>query len=882
MRALRAVFIRLGGLFNKKCQERELAEELESHLQLHIEDNLRAGLSPEEARREALVKFGALEATKEACRDRSRLQLLDTLSRDFRYAARTLRKNPGFTAVVVLSLGLGIGANTAVFTFVDAALLKPLPYPNADRIVALLQRPLKGKDTSPVAPRSFVRWQDRARSMEALAIAQVVPINTQGVEGAEQVSGLWTTSKLFEVFGVKPMMGRLFEDQEGLDRAAIRAESESSQVVILSHGYWQRRFGSNPDILGKTIPTGHSSATIIGILPAGFRVGTLQIDLFLPIRVDRANPDAIGSRGFQCFGLLRRGVTVETAQAEMTVLAEQIGRELSVEKDWRVVVLSLRDYLVRDNRLVLLVLLAVVGFVLLIACANLAGLLLTRGVGRRSELALRASLGAGRGRLVQQLLVESLTVSILGGVLGLLLGFWASRALVILGKEAVEFGQMAQVHLDVRVLSFTLGLSLLTAIVFGLAPAWQISRFDLRESLKAHGQGADSRSQQRFRAAMVVGEVALAVVLLVGAGLLLRTFSHLLDVKLGFRPEQVLTMRMIVRGDPAFRSSLVEDVLDRVESLPEVHAVGTIQFLPLSGWTNNGPFYFVGRPKPADPKSMESDVSTVSRGYFAAMGIPVLRGRPFTREDRLNSRRVALVNQSFVNRFCPGLDPIGQVIMGDWANPKPTEIIGVVGDIRHNGLAEEPRPTVFLAQAQVPGYITYLVVRASGEPMALAHAVRKEVADVDPTQAVTAAQPMEQYVSAALVRPKLYSVFLGFFSALALMLAAIGLYGLMAYAVSRRTHEIGIRMALGARPGAVLRSTLRQGGRLISLGLVLGVACSLVFSRFVASLLYGVTTGDLTTYLVAGTLLTGIALVAAYIPARRASKVDPMIALRYE
>ena len=882
MRGLRAFFIRVGGLFNKKRRERELAEELESHVQLHLEDNLRAGMSPEEARRKALLKFGDFEATKEAYRDRSRLQLLDTLGRDLRYALRTLRKNPGFTAVAVLSMGLGIGANTAVFTFVNAALLKPFPYPSADRIVALLQRPLKGKEAAPVAPRSFVKWQDRARSFEALAIAQVVPINTQGVEGAEQVAGLWTTSRLFQVFGVRPMIGRLFEDEEGLNRAAVRAGSGSNQVVVLSHGYWQRRFASNPDILGKTILTGHSSATIIGVLPPGFRLGTLQVDLFLPIRVDRANPDAIGSRGFQCFGLLRRGVTVERAQAEMTVLADQIGRELPVEKDWGVVVLSLRDYLVRDNRLVLLVLFAVVGFVLLIACANLAGLLLTRGVGRRSELALRASLGAGHGRLVQQLLVESLTVSILGGILGLLLGFWASHALVILGKDAVEFGQMAEVHLDTRVLAFTLVLSLLTAIVFGLVPALQISRFDLRDSFKEHGQRADSPNQQRFRAAMVVGEVALAVVLLVGAGLLLRTFSHLLDVKLGFRPEQVLTMRMIVMGDPAFRSSLVEGVLDRVENLPGVRAVGTIQFLPLSGWTNNGPFYFVGHPKPADPRSMESDVSTVSRGYFAAMGIPVLRGRPFTREDRQESRRVALVNRSFVNRFCPIEDPIGQIIMGDWANPKPTEIIGVVGDIRHNRLTEEPRPTVFLAQVQVPGYITYVVVRSLADPMALATAVRREVAKVDPSQAVTDAQPMEQYVAAALVRPKLYSVLLGFFSALALMLAAIGLYGLMTYTVSQRTHEIGIRMALGARPGAVLRSTLNEGSRLVFLGLALGVACSLVFRSFIASLLYGVTPGDLTTYLAVGALLSGVALIAAYLPARRASKVDPMIALRYE
>jgi len=881
MRAFRVFFARLGGLFQKKRRERELAEEIESHLSLHIEDNLRAGMSPEEARRNALLKFGSIEATKEAYRDRF-FQVLETLGRDLRYAVRTAYRNPVFTAVAVVSLGLGIGASTAVFTFVNAALLKPLPYSNADRIVALLQRPLKGSGTTPVAPRSFVQWQDRATSFEALAIAQVVPINTRGIDAAEQVAGLWTTPSLFRVFGARPALGRLFDDQEGLNRATIHAESGNSQVVVLSHGYWQRRFGSNPEIVGKTIPTGRASATVIGVLPAGFRVGTLQVDLFLPLLVDGGNPDAAGSRGFQCFGLLRKGLEIEAAQAEMTLLADQIGRELAVEKDWTVVVLSLRDFLVRDNRTVLLVLLGAVGFVLLIACANLAGLLLTRGVGRCSELALRTSLGAGSRRLVQQLLVESLTLSLLGGVVGLILGFWASRALVVLGRDAVEFGQMSGAHLDGRVFAFTLGLSLVTGIVFGLAPVWQVSRFDLSASLKGRRQGGDSPGQQRFRAALVMGEVAVAVVLLVGAGLLLRTVSHLLDVRLGFRPEQVLTMRMIIMGDPAFRSNLVENVLDRVETLPGVHAAGTIQFLPLSGWNNNGPFHFLGRPKPADPKSMDSDVSTVSRGYFQAMGIPILRGRSFSRRDRMHIPRVALVNQSFVDRFCSGEDPVGQRIIGDWADPKPTEIVGVVGDIRHTGLTEGPRPTVFLAQSQVPGYITYLAVRASGEPTALANAIRKEVERVDPIQAVTAVQPMEQYVSSALLRPKLYSVALGFFSILALLLAALGLYGLMAYSVSRRTHEIGIRMALGARRGALLWSIVIQGSRLVFLGLVLGVVCALAFTRFLATQLYGVSTGDLVTYLVVTALLSAVALVAVYIPARRAARVDPMVALRYE
>jgi len=381
---------------------------------------------------------------------------------------------------------------------------------------------------------------------------------------------------------------------------------------------------------------------------------------------------------------------------------------------------------------------------------------------------------------------------------------------------------------------------------------------------------------------LVIGEMALAVVLLVGAGLLLRTFSHLLAVKLGFQPEQVLTMRMIVLGDPTVRSNLVENVLDRVENLPQVHSAGTIQFLPLSGFTNNGPFHFLGRPLPADPTSMESDVSTVSRGYFAALGIPILRGRAFTRQERMDSPRVALVNYSFASRYCPNENPIGKQIIGDWANPKPTQIIGIVGDIRHNGLTAAPRPTVFLAQVQVPGYITYLVVRTTGELPRLAAAIRKEIQQVDPTQAVTAVQTMDQYVATAVARPRLYATLLGTFAFLALMLAAVGLYGLIAYAVTRRTHEIGIRMALGAPPVDVLRSIVAEGMRLTLVGLALGIVSAIALSRFITNLLYGVDAVDLNTYAGVAGLLALITLLAVYVPARRAARVDPMLALRYE
>ena len=539
--------------------------------------------------------------------------ILDSIRQDLAYGWRTAIANPAFTLVAVTSLALGIGANTAIFTFVNAALLKPLPYPQANRIVALMQRPLRGQGTTPVHPRSFVPWRDRVRSFEALAIAQVIPVNTMGVDAPEQVAGLWTTPEIFRVFGITPVIGRVFT------AGSYAARSD----VVLSYEYWQKRFGGESSVLGTSMPIGRDFGTVIGVLPAGFRIGTIPVDVYLPMPLDRNKPDAVGSRSFQCFGRLRPGVTIEQARAEMEVLAAEVGNQDPNERDWGVVVLSLRDYLVRDNRLVLLVLLGVVMFVLLIACANIAGLLLARGVSRKHELALRASLGASRGRLIQQLLVESLTLAGIGGALGVLVGFLTSRALVVLAQDAVAFGQLTDLRLDVRVLAFTLTISILAAAVFGLVPAWRSSR------------GGESRGRERLRSAFVIGEVAMAVVLLVGAGLLLRTFSHLLAVKLGFQPEQVLTMRMFVLGDPARRSNLVENILDRVENLPQVQAAGTIQFLPLSGFTNNGPFHFLGRPL-AEPRNMESDVSTVSRGYFSASSqySSSSGAAAFTRQDR--------------------------------------------------------------------------------------------------------------------------------------------------------------------------------------------------------------------------------------------------------
>ncbi|MBV9340038.1 MAG: ABC transporter permease [Acidobacteria bacterium] len=800
----------------------------------------------------------------------------ERFGQDLRYAGRGMWKTAAFTIVAVISLALGISGNTAIFTFVNAALLKPLPYRQGERIVAVMQSSPQGELSTLVHPRTFLHWHENSHSVAALSIAQQISVNTQGVDGPEEVPAVWAPADLFRVFGVNAALGRVFTEEE--------ARSGSAFVAVLDHSYWRSRFGGDAAILGKSIRTGDSMATVIGVLPAGFQMPGSHVSLYLPLPLDPAKPEAVGSRAFECYGLLRPGITLAQAQAELAVIANQFSRQNPVDEGWSTRVVTLRDYLVRDSRRILFLLLAIVAIVLLIACANVAGLLVARGHSRRAELALRCALGASRSRLMQQLLVESLALSMMGGALGLALGILASRSLVFLAKDVVAFGQMNAVSIDGRVLSFTLILSVLTALFFGFIPAWKASRLDLQTSIKGQGHaGVASTVHNQFRSALVIGEVALSVVLLVGAGLLLRTFTHLLDVRLGFQPEHVLTMRTMILGEPDHRAHVMESMLQRVETIPGVRSAGLIQFLPLAGWRNRGPFHFIDKPLPVKAEDMQSDVSTVSRGYFDSMGIPLLKGRAFDQTDRMDTPRVALVNESFVKRFLQGENPIGQQIVGDWADPKNTEIIGVVGDIRHNGLTSAPQPTVFLAESQVPGYITYLLARTIvDDPMQVASAIRHELQGVAPTQPFADVQPMGQYVRAALERPRLYTALLSTFASLALVLAAVGLYGLIAYIVRVRTHEIGIRMALGADQSAVLRLILGQTARRVGIGMLLGLVLAVPATRSIGSLLYGIRASDPLTFVAVATVLALAAFVAVYVPVRRASKIDPMLALRYE
>jgi putative ABC transport system permease protein len=810
----------------------------------------------------------------------SRLQQtfqVDGLRQDVTYALRTLRKTPGFSAVAILSLAIGIGANTTIFTFVNAVLLRPLPYPDSDRLVVLHEHKLDSDEPLNVHPVNFVEWRARSRSFEALALVQTPPLNVMGSNGAEQIGRILTTPELFQVFKVNPVLGRGFTDEE--------TRPGSNQVVILGYGFWQRWFGGDPGVLGGQLAAPDGSLTIVGVAPPGFRIGLTEPDAFTPMTIDPANPASAGSRAFQCYGRLTSGISLDAASAEMTAIASGLRQQYRLNEGMGVFVSGLHEFLVREARPGLRLLMAVVAMVLAIACVNLAGLLMARGIGRRSEFAVRTALGAGRGRLIRQLVIESLVLSACGGAAGVAIAYWGTHTLVALTAGALTAGSSEPIRLDASCLIFTLVVSTATALAFGLVPARQASQVDPQAVLREQARGATAdRRHHRVRKVLVITEVALAVVLLVGAGLLLRTLSSLVRVHLGFQPAETLTMGLFLgMRPPETRSAVIDQILDRVEGVPGVRAAGTIQFLPLRGMTCGTGFWLEEQAASRDPsRTLPTECALVSRGYFAAMGIPVLDGRPFDRRDRMSSRRVLVVNQSFAKRYFPDGRVLGRRILVQASNQALADIIGVVGDVRHKGLTSDPAPTVFLLHAQTPGYITNLVVRTSGDPAAHAPALRRAIHEVDPTQAVSDVGTIEQDVAKALARPRLQATLVTSFAAIAAALAVIGVYGVIAYIVSLQTHEIGIRLALGATRERVFFELFGQGAQLVFAGLIVGIAAAVALREIASTFVFGVTTADPLTYLVAAVAFSGVALAAVIIPARRASRIEPVSALRLE
>ncbi|HET9985058.1 MAG TPA: ABC transporter permease [Longimicrobiales bacterium] len=806
---------------------------------------------------------------------------METLLNDLRYAARRLSRARGFTFVAVLTLALGIGANSAIFSVVNGVLLRPLPYPGADRLVRLYQLEPARHNRMPLSGPNFVDYRAQTRSFQEVAAFSVDGFALTGDGEPVQADGVRVSAGFFEVMGVRPALGRTFRAEEN--------EPGRTSEVVLSNGLWQERFGGDPAILGRTVRLDGEAYTVVGVMPAGFDYPTHR-QLWVPLVYDKAftSPDARGGFWLDAVGRLRPGVTPEAASQELALLAARIGKEQpGLWSDFGATAISVQEAAVGDLRTPLLILLAAVGLVLLIACANVANLLLARGAVAAGEVAVRSALGAGRGRIVRQLMTESVLLGLVGGVAGLLLGAWGLPLLLKLQPRGIE---LDGVHVDRTVAAFTFGVALLTGLLFGALPAFQATRGDLTASLKEGGRGGmASRRSARARSLLVVAEVALAVMLLAGAGLLLRSFGNLLSVDPGFRPQQTLSFSLALPeadypSDEKVRL-LYESLVERLAAAPGVQAAAGSSTLPMAGRIQRTGLLVPGETEQSGVRRVV-DVNVVTPDYFRAMGIPLRRGRAFQATDRAGAPRAVLLNEVAARRYFAGQDPIGRTIsLGIRRSESgPLEggtIVGIVGDTRSR-VDEEALPTVYMPFAQAPYRGLNVVMRTTTEPMSLAGIVRREVRALDPNLPVTELQTVQQLISRSISRPRFFTVLLGIFAAVALALSAVGIFGVISYGVVQRRREIGIRMALGARPANVLALVLGGAARLALGGVVVGLVAAAALTRLMASLLFGVSTRDPMTFAAVAAVLTGVALLASYLPARAAVRVDPQQALRAE
>jgi len=807
---------------------------------------------------------------------------MDALIKDLKFAFRGLFKRPGFVAVAVVTLALGIGGSTAIFTVVDAALLRGLPYKSPDRLVHLWEK----TPQSAFSKRefSYPDYQDYQNNnvFEGLAAYTGGRVLLSGDGEPESVGGPRVNANFFNVLGVDPILGRTF--QAGED------QQNGPRVVVLSYGLWQRRFGGDTGVIGKPLTINGDSYTVIGVLPASFQFALRAGDLWLPYQPTQNQLTRRFMHGTNLIGRLKPGVTASQAQSDLSVIAGRIEQEHNQSHAGTTVrIVPLQEEVIGTVRPILLVLLAAVGFVLLIACANVASLLLTRSLARQKEVAIRSALGASRWRVVRQLLTESIVLSLLGGAAGLLIAYWGVPALVAALPQnqlnAMPF--LKTLGLDSSILAFSFALSLVTGLVFGLAPALQSSRLDLNEVLKEGGRNMAAGAGHRLRSAMVVTEIALAVVLLVGAGLMMKSLLRLLQTNVGFKTENLLTMTMVLPPTKYTQANQLinfsDQIQERVRSLPGVSNSGTVDVLPLNGG-NTTRFYIDGDPVPAPGQEIESNIRVVSDTYFQTLGVPLIAGRMFDQRDMPDKPVVVLIGKTIADRLFAGRDPVGRKIRYNSIQLDPVEIVGVVGDVKITGLDEEVRPVLYYSYRQSAGPFANLVVRSDGDPVALTASVRNEIRNLEPDAAILNVNTMDQMIGqtpASFMR-RFPALLISIFALVALLLASIGIYGVVSYSVSQQTHYIGVRMALGASPANILKMVLKQGLVLALLGVGIGVLAALLLMRLLRTLLFEVSTNDVTTFtLVAGALFV-VALVACYLPARRATKVDPLVALRYE
>ena len=813
---------------------------------------------------------------------------MDSLFSDVRYAARNLLKRPGFAAIAVITLALGIGANTAIFSVVNVVLLRPLPYADAERLIV----PWGSKDEmqhhTVVSYPDFVDWQERTQTLEHIAAYNSsTTLLRVGDAEPELLAGAAVSADLFPLLKITPAIGHFF----------TRAEDQQNAppVIVLGYDVWQRRFNSNPNIVGQQLRLGSSIATVLGVLPKDFRfpARASKTDFLKPLasaigeRVQRRN-----SYSLRVVARLKPGSSVMAAENEMHSIGAQIEQQYP-DEGFRLGarLISLYDEVTWGSKVPLLVLLGAVGFVLLIACANIANLLLARAATRQREIAIRAALGAGRWRVMRQLLMESLWLSLVGGALGLLVALWGVR--LLLATSPLDIAGLKDVGLDLNVLAFAGVISVLTGLFFGLVPAFQASRADLQDVLREEGRGsAGGPTRSRLRSLLIVSEVALSLVLLIGAGLLGKSYLLLNEVRPGFEPEHVVTTQLSLAkskyAEPAQQQAAFADILNRLGNIPGVEAAAAIYPIPLGGDSSAGTFQIVGRPALRPEDKPTSNHRTISPNYFRALNIPLLRGRPFDERDNQKSPPVLIVNETFARRYLAGVEAVGQRVViegeaGDEKLPPPREIVGVVGDVRHESLDTESGAEYYVPYTQVPQAFMSLVVRSTAiKPEALAASVREVIRQKDPQQYVAQIQPMTQLMADAVARRRFNALLTGLFAIVALLLASVGIFGVLNYTVTQRTQEIGVRLALGAQTRHVLTLVLSQGVRLILIGLGLGLIASFALTRILAGMLFGVTPTDPLTFLAVSLLLTGVALFACYIPARRATKVDPLVALRYE
>jgi putative ABC transport system permease protein len=811
---------------------------------------------------------------------------METLLRDVRYGMRSLVKRPGFTAIAVVTLALGIGANTAIFSVVNAVLLRPLPYAESERLFVPWGTRSDSQDRTNVSYPDFVDWQAQTKTLEHVAAYNSAgTLLREGDADPEAISGVAVSADLFPLLKVAPILGGPF--------ARADDKPNAPPVIVLGFDLWRRRFNADPNIIGRQIKIGNASATVLGVMPEGFRfpAQATKTEFLRPLaatlgdRTQRRN-----SYSLRVVARLKPGLTTAAAESEMRTIGAQLEQQYP-DEGFRLGarLISLHESVTWGSRAPLLVLLGAVGFVLLIACANVANLLLARAAARHREMAIRAALGAGRRRVVRQLLTESLLLSLIGGALGLLVAWWGVH--LLLAASPLNIPRLTEVSLDTNVLAFTAAISVLTGVIFGLVPALQASRADLQDALKEGGR-VGGAVRNRVRALLVVVEVALSLVLLVGAGLLGESFLLLSKVSPGFEPEHVLTTDLSLAKarypKPEQQQAGFAEIVKRVAALPGVEAAAVIYPLPLAGDSNSGTFLIAGRPAVRPEDKPTSNHRVISPDYFRALNIRLSRGRPFNERDAQDTPPVIIVNETFARRYFAGTEALGQHIIiegerGDNAVPPAREIIGIVGDVRHESLDTESGPEYYVPYTQAPEAYMSLVVRSAfGNPVAVAASVREAIKQMDKDQYVAAIQPMTKLVAESVARRRFNALLTGLFAVVALVLAAVGIFGVLNYTVAQRTQEIGLRVALGAQTRDVLRLVLGEGVRLILFGLALGLAASLALTRVLAGMLFGVTPTDPLTFVAVCFVLASVAMLACYVPARRATKVDPVVALRNE